>query len=65
MIPGRRVVIQTAKGPVKGVTGKRAIHLMDEADRKKVPEIHEMWIDIGARSKEEALERVRIGDVAT
>lgn len=65
MIPGRRVIIQTAQGPVKGVTGKRAIHLMDEADRKKVPEIHEIWIDIGARSKKEALARVSIGDVAT
>ncbi len=65
MIPGRRVVIQTTHGPVKGVTGKRAIHLMEEADRKKVPEVHEIWIDIGARSKKEALERVSIGDVAT
>ncbi|HEY1763480.1 MAG TPA: M42 family metallopeptidase [Opitutaceae bacterium] len=65
VISGRRVVIQTANGPVKGVTGKRAIHLMDEADRKKVPEIHEIWIDIGARSKKEALARVSIGDAAT
>ena len=65
MISGRRVIIQTSKGRVKGITGKRAIHLMDEADRKKVPEIHELWIDIGARSKKEALERVGIGDVAT
>jgi putative aminopeptidase FrvX len=65
VISGRRVIIQTANGPIKGVTGKRAIHLMDEADRKKVPEIHEIWIDIGARSKKEALERVSIGDAAT
>ncbi len=65
VISGRRVLIQTANGLVKGVTGKRAIHLMDDADRKKVPEIHEIWIDIGARSKKEALERVAIGDVAT
>jgi endoglucanase len=65
VISGRRVVILTEKGPVKGVTGKRAIHLMDEADRKKVPEIHEIWIDIGARSKKEALARVAIGDTAT
>jgi len=65
IISGRRVVIQTARGPVKGVTGKRAIHLMSEEDRKKVPEIHEIWIDIGARSKEQALKRVDIGDVAT
>jgi endoglucanase len=65
VISGRRVIINTANGPVKGVTGKRAIHLMDEADRKKVPEIHEIWIDIGARDKKEALERVSIGDTAT
>lgn len=65
VISGRRVLIQTANGIVKGVTGKRAIHLMDDGDRKKVPEIHEIWIDIGARSKKEALERVAIGDVAT
>lgn len=65
MIPGRRVVISTQNGPVLGVTGKRAIHLMDEADRKKAPEVHEMWIDIGAKSKKDALARVRIGDVAT
>ena len=65
VISGRRVIIQTEKGPVKGVTGKRAIHLMDEEDRKKVPKKHEIWIDIGARSKKEALERVSIGDAAT
>ena len=38
---------------------------MDEEDRKKVPKKHEIWIDIGVRSKAEALERVSIGDVAT
>lgn len=65
VISGRRVILQTANGSVKGVTGKRAIHLMDEEDRKKVPKKHEIWIDIGARSKAEALERVAIGDVAT
>ena len=65
VISGRRVVIQTANGTVTGVTGKRAIHLMDEADRKKVPEIHEIWIDIGAKTKKEALERVSIGDAVT
>ena len=65
MIPGRRVIIRSAGGPVLGVTGKRAVHLMDDGDRKKVPEIHEMWIDIGARSRKDALKRVSIGDVAT
>ncbi|MSU70698.1 MAG: M42 family peptidase [Opitutaceae bacterium] len=65
VISGRRVLIQAANGLVRGVTGKRAIHLMDEEDRKKVPKKHEIWIDIGARSKKEALTRIAIGDVAT
>jgi putative aminopeptidase FrvX len=65
IISGRRVIIQTAHGPVKGVTGKRAVHLMDDEDRKKVPKKHEIWIDIGAKSKAEALARIAIGDVAT
>jgi putative aminopeptidase FrvX len=65
IISGRRVIIQTAQGTVKGVTGKRAIHLMSADDRKKVPEIHEIWIDIGAKTKTEALGRVSVGDVAT
>ena len=65
IISGRRVIIQTAAGPVKGVTGKRAVHLMDEEDRKKVPKKHEIWIDIAAASKAAALKRVAIGDVAT
>src|SRR5690606_17720115 len=64
MISGRRVSILTKNGPVKGVTGKRAIHLMSPDDRKKVPENHEMWIDIGVSNKEEAQSVVRIGDVA-
>ncbi len=64
MISGRRVSILTKKGEVKGVTGKRAIHLMSASDRRKVPELHQMWIDIGAKDKKEALSRVRIGDPA-
>ncbi len=65
IIPGRRVIIQTANGPVKGVTGKRAVHLMDPKDREKVPPIHSMWIDIAASDKADADNRVKVGDVAT
>lgn len=65
IIPGRRILIQTRNGTVKGVTGKRAVHLMDSKDRDKVPEIHEMWIDIAAKDKVDAQSRVQVGDVAT
>lgn len=62
LISGRRVTILNAQGDVRGVTGKRAIHLMEPEDRKKVPKKHELWIDIGAKSDKEAKERVSIGD---
>lgn len=65
MISGRRVVIHSKSGPVSGVTGKKAIHLMNADERKKVPEIQNLWIDIGASSEKEALERVEIGDPVT
>jgi putative aminopeptidase FrvX len=65
MISGRRVRISTKNGIVTGVTGKRAVHLMDTAEREKVPQIHRMWIDLGVSSKEEAENLVRIGDTAT
>lgn len=64
MISGRRVDILTRDGIVRGVTGKRAIHLMTPEDRKKVPEMHQMWIDIGAKDRDEALSRITIGDAA-
>ncbi len=64
MISGRRVSILTRDGEIKGVTGKRAIHLMSAEDRKKVPETHHIWIDIGVSSREEAEALVRIGDCA-
>lgn len=62
LIPGRRVTIYTRNGPVKGVTGKKAIHMMTSEERKKVPEIENLWIDIGVSSKEEAEKLVSVGD---
>lgn len=62
---GQRVVIETASGPVPGVLGKKPIHLLNEEERKKVPKIHELWIDIGARTKEDAEQSVNIGDPVT
>ena len=63
-ISGRRVSILTRSGVIKGITGRRAIHLLNDEERKKVPEKHNLWIDIGVKDKKEALEKIRIGDVA-
>lgn len=59
---GQRVVLLGRDGPVIGVIGKKAIHLMEEDDRKKVSRAEDLWIDIGVASRAEALARVRVGD---
>jgi endoglucanase len=61
---GQRVTLATRGGALPGVVGRRAIHLLRDEDRKKVPELRELHIDVGARDGAEARELVRIGDVA-
>jgi endoglucanase len=60
----QRVVLQTRNGPLAGVIGRKPIHLLKDEDRKKVPELKELYIDIGAQDQDEARGLVRIGDVA-
>lgn len=64
ILVGQRVVIDTSAGPVRGVVGKKPIHLLRDEERKKVATVREMHIDIGARDGEQARGLVRIGDVA-
>ncbi len=64
ILVGQRLVIDSSDGPLTGVVGKKPIHLLRDEDRKKVADIRDMHIDIGARDGEDARERVRIGDVA-
>jgi endoglucanase len=65
VLAGQRVVLHGAKGPVPGVIGRTAIHLTDQEDRGKPMKIHQLWIDIGAKDKEDAEKAVAIGDPIT
>ncbi|MCK5328707.1 MAG: M42 family metallopeptidase [Candidatus Latescibacteria bacterium] len=65
IIPGRRVCVHTKNGPILGVTGKKAIHVMTDEERKKKAEIHDLWIDIGVKDKKEAESLVSVGDPVT
>ena len=64
VLVGQRVVIAGPQGPVRGVVGKQAIHLMKKEDMDKVSKITDLWIDIGVAGRAEAQERVRVGDPA-
>src|SRR5262245_58717570 len=61
----QRVVIQTRNGPVKGVVGNVAPHLTKGDKDRKVPEMHDLFIDIGVANRQEAEKLVRIGDPIT
>ena len=62
---GQRMTIHAAGGPIPAVISRKPIHLLDEEERKQVVKLKDMWLDIGAKSREEAVEAVRVGDPVT
>ena len=64
ILVGQRVEVQGDAGPVAGIVGKKPIHLLRDEERKKVAELRDLHVDIGARDGDDARTRVRIGDVA-
>jgi len=53
----QKVIIQTKNGDIKGIlTGAKPPHILEEKDRNRLYIAKEMYIDIGAASKENALE---------
>jgi len=65
-IVGKRVRFNSSvpgvQNPVIGLIGATAIHLQDKSVEGKVRKIHELFIDIGATSADEAKARLAIGD---
>lgn len=59
----QRVRVMTRKGEIIGLVGSKPPHILSPEERKKVVEIKDMFIDIGAESREQAMEfGVRPGD---
>jgi putative aminopeptidase FrvX len=61
----QRVIIHSRSGPVKGVVGNVAPHLTKSEKDRKIPEIHELFIDIGAPDRRAARKLVEVGDPIT
>jgi len=60
---GQRVIVKSRLGDVVGVIGVKPPHLLSADERKKVVEKKDMYIDIGATSRQEVEEAgVRPGD---
>jgi endoglucanase len=62
---GSRLSIWTESGPINGVIARKPIHLLEESERNQVVKIKELWVDIGAANREQALSVVGIGDPVT
>lgn len=62
---GQRVSVWTASGEVHGVISRKAVHLLTDDEKKKVVELKDMWIDIGASDEGDARSVVEIGDSVT
>ena len=61
----QRVILHSRNGPVNGVVGNVAPHLMREEKDPKPPKIHDLFIDIGAHNRKEAEKLLQIGDPIT
>jgi endoglucanase len=62
---GQRVSIWTNDGEIPGVIARKPIHLLTDEERKSVPKIQDLWIDIGAADRTEVESLVRVGDSVT
>ncbi|MGD9721090.1 MAG: M42 family metallopeptidase [Pirellulales bacterium] len=65
VLVGQKLTVWTSAGPVFAIAGRKPIHLLTEDERKQVPRLRDLWLDIGARDKAEASELVRVGDPIT
>jgi len=61
ILPGKSVYV--GPGRLFGVIGSKPIHLTDADERKKLPKITDLYIDIGAKDKAAAEALVELGDV--
>ncbi len=65
LLPGSRVNIHAKGGEVRGVVGRKPIHLLEVDERRKVAKLKELFIDIGVSDREEAEALVDVGDPVT
>lgn len=62
VLVGQRIRLLAPDGDVIGVIGKKAIHVMDEEDRRKASKLEDLWIDLGLDAAD-VKARIPIGTV--
>jgi endoglucanase len=62
---GQSLTVWTREGPMPGVLSRKAPHLLTNEERNKVPQFTDVWVDIGARDRNDAEAVVTPGDPVT
>ncbi|GHF48624.1 endoglucanase [Deinococcus metalli] len=62
VLVGQRIRLLAPDGDMIGVIGKKAIHVMDDDDRRKASKLEDLWIDVGLGA-DEVRARLPIGTV--
>ena len=65
VLEGRKLTLAGKDGKLCGMVMSKAIHHIDRKDRDKANKIEKLYIDIGAKNKEEAAEHISLGDFGT
>lgn len=60
----QRVMVHARSGAMYGLIGTKPVHVLTDEERKKTPEMKDLFVDIGLPGKE-AKEKVHIGDPVT
>jgi endoglucanase len=64
ILPAQKVMVYTRKGQLPGIIGSKPPHIQKEEERKKILAYDDLFIDVGAESKEDATGMgIAIGDV--
>jgi endoglucanase len=59
------MTIWAKPGPIAAVIARKPVHLLKDEERKQAVKVEDLWLDIGAKDRDEAMETVRVGDSVT
>jgi endoglucanase len=62
VLVGQRIRFLGRDGDVRGVVGRKPIHLLKREERDQAVKFADLWVDIGAASREDAAARLDVGD---
>jgi putative aminopeptidase FrvX len=63
VLVGQRLRFLGKRGHVLGVVGRKAVHVLKERERKEAVALEDLFADIGAKDREEALAHLEVGAV--